>query len=209
MNDKADETSKKHNEKYNFVEAVNNRSRNFEGRDSEFSRWAEKKFDQNQREKISEIKGSGLTAQIESFKQEIKGAISKMYSKTNQPSLVLLEHLEVLIRGGGEALDYDTDGKASKIQSTPETEKLRLKATDLYAETMDIGKSISRGYRDKMRGDNLFTEMSQKIRRELIEPLAEHYNKNEGKTAIPKEEAFFKLAVLEKNLVAGEKTFEK
>ena len=82
MNDKNDE-------KYKFVEAVNDRSRNFEGRDSEFSRWAEKKFDQNQRERISEINGSGLIAQIESFRQEVKGAISKIYSKTNQPSLVL------------------------------------------------------------------------------------------------------------------------
>ena len=84
-----------------------------------------------------------------------------------------------------------------------------MKATDLYAEVMDIGKSISRGYRDKMRGDSLFTEMSQKIRKELIEPLVEHYNENEGKTAIPKEEAFFKLGILEKNLVAGDKTYEK
>ncbi|MCB0651511.1 MAG: hypothetical protein KDC85_09575 [Saprospiraceae bacterium] len=69
----------------------------------------------------------------------------------------------------------------------------------LSDEIYDLGKSIGRGFRDLVRGNSLQTEMKNKIKSEMVEPLREYLKNENINTMKPKEEINSSLdALLEK-----------
>lgn len=79
------------------------------------------------------------------------------------------------------------------------------KISHLSDENIDIGKSIDRGFRDLIKGDKLKTEMKQKIKSELIDPLREHINKKEINPRNPKEEINAQLDAIEEKYFSASK----
>lgn len=81
---------------------------------------------------------------------------------------------------------------------------IEIKIGEIAADNIDLVKSMKRGYRDLIKGDKLKTEMRQRIKSEIIDPLREYLNKEERNTYTPKKDLLTELDNLEKQCMKEE-----
>ena len=79
------------------------------------------------------------------------------------------------------------------------------KISHLIYDNNSIDKSIKRGYRDLIKGNPIKTEMKQRIKEELLDPLREYINRDDIETKQPKDKINADLDAIEEKLVTTSK----